>query len=338
MNGSSPSGHDDGGSPGSTAEWAAWKALASDISKRAASQLSVGLNEVFGSRANGRFGILMYHRIVARVTGFSPPSYNVQPEHFSEQLTGLLERQFQVWPLSRVVAAAQRGEALPSRVVVLTFDDAYGSVYTQAWPVLKRLALPATLFLATAYLDSEEPFPFDPWGLAHRGRVSVETYRPLRTAECREMAQSGLIEIGSHTHTHRDFRGRPASFRADLSRSLETLRDRFAVENPTFCFPWGGIREGFASDDLAAAARAAGVTCALTAEPEVVTHFDSPFQWGRLSVSDWDTGATLAAKLGGWYSWAPVARRAMARLAALRGKPQGPVGVPENDLIQELPS
>jgi peptidoglycan/xylan/chitin deacetylase (PgdA/CDA1 family) len=269
------------------------------------------------------------------VPGFAPPFYNVEPKRFSEQLTGLLERQFQFWPLSRVLAAAQRGEPLPPRVVVLTFDDAYGNVYTQAWPILKRLGLPATVFMATAYLDSNEPFPFDPWGLAHRGRVPAETYRLLKTAECREMAESGLVEIGSHTHTHQDFRGQPDLFRADVSQSVDLLRDRFATDHVLFCFPWGGLHNGFASDELALAAQAAGVACGLTTGTALANHLDSPFKWGRLNVFDWDTGATLAAKLGGWYIWPRIRRPEWTRRRSPPARRAAAAAVTQDVHIQE---
>jgi len=315
-----------------------WRTQAGDFARRGIGQLAVGLNGLFGSRAIERFGILVYHRIVAEVPGFAPPFYNVEPKRFSEQLTGLLERHFQFWPLSRVLAAAQRREPLPPRVVVLTFDDAYGNVYTQAWPILKRLELPATVFLATAYLDSDEPFPFDSWGLAHRGLVPTETYRPLKTSECREMAASGLVEIGSHTHTHQDFRGRPDSFRADVSQSVDLLRNRFGTDHVMFCFPWGGVHNGFASDELALAAQEVGVTCGLTTKTAVINHLDSPFKWGRFNVFDWDTGATLAAKLGGWY-FRPRARRpAWTQTRSASASPAAVAGVTQSVLIQEQPS
>jgi hypothetical protein len=55
-----------------------------------------------------------------------------------------------------------------------------------------------------------------------------------------------------------------------------------------------------------AVARDVGVRCALTTEAETVRGGQSPFGWGRFNVYDWDSAQSLAAKLQGWYGWAPA--------------------------------
>src|ERR1700685_2065782 len=117
----------------------AWRQLPVNLGMRAAGRMGVALNGLFGSRAAGRPGILTYHRVATRVPGFQPPLHNVEPRRFAEQLAGLVARGFQFIPLRRLLAAAERGETLPARCVVITFDDGFGSVFTEAWPVLKRM-------------------------------------------------------------------------------------------------------------------------------------------------------------------------------------------------------
>ncbi|MDA1016271.1 MAG: polysaccharide deacetylase family protein, partial [Planctomycetota bacterium] len=117
-----------------------------------------------GPRVGGQFGILLYHRIADEVSAVERPSINVPPRQFERQIRGLVQAGFVFWPLSRVLENAARGECVPPYVVVLTFDDGFEGVYLNAWPVLRELNVPATVFLATAYLGSEQPFPFDHWG------------------------------------------------------------------------------------------------------------------------------------------------------------------------------
>ena len=102
--------------------------------------------------------------------------------------------------------------------------------------MLREFRVPATVFLATAYLDSPAPFPFDSWGLAHRDALLPTAYRPMTTQQCRELAADGLIDLGAHTHTHCNYRGSPASFRKDLQISADCLH-AWEVKKSCFHFP-----------------------------------------------------------------------------------------------------
>src|SRR4051794_18794241 len=168
-------------------------------------------------RSNGQeFGILMYHRVANAIKGQPFPTWNVTPARLRQQLAGLLKRGFQAWPLQKVIEYRRRRLALPRRVFVVTFDDGYENNFTQALPVLRELNIPATIFLATSFLGSQEPLPFDDWKAKGSADVPAETWRPLSLDQCRQMQASGLIELAAHTHTHQDFRGRLDAFRDDL--------------------------------------------------------------------------------------------------------------------------
>src|SRR5262249_6119602 len=155
------------------------------------------------------------------------------------------------------------------------------------------------VFLVTAYLDHPGPLPFDDWPAAGSDRVAPQLWRPLTTAQCREMLHSGQVELGSHTHTHEVFLGRADELYEDLKRSLEALRARFALTGATLALPFGRW-----APDLAAAARRAGLLCSLTTRGELVRRDSDPFAWGRFTVEEADTAGTLAAQLDGWCSLA----------------------------------
>jgi peptidoglycan/xylan/chitin deacetylase (PgdA/CDA1 family) len=276
-----------------------------NLGKRAAGEASAGLNGLLGSRAAEPLGILVYHRIAPVARGIARPSMNVPPQRFREQLVGLLARGFRFWSLRQALDHHARGLDVPPGTVVVTFDDGFENVHSRAWPILRELRIPATVFVCTAFLDGSEPFPFDTWGLAYRQDVSPESYRPLTIEQCREMSRDVLMELGAHTHTHQDFRLRPEEFRKDLQKSVDVLRSRMGIEQPTFAFPFGRRYSGFSGDELMDAVRITGVRCGLTTEANLVDPASDPFGWGRFNAYDWDTPATLSAKLEGWYSWAP---------------------------------
>lgn len=283
-----------------------------DTVKCVAGRLSAGLSAWLGALPGGPAGILVYHRICPPYPGVPAPTMNVTPERFRSQLRGLLALGFRVWPLSRLLDQHDAGRPLPPRTVAITFDDAPASVYHHAWPTLREFAVPACCFLATAYLDGDGPFPFDAWGTGQAARLPPVAYRCLSTAQCREMHATGLMELGPHTHTHADFRGRPAEFEADLARSVQVMRDRFG-SGDLFAFPFGRRALGHVTPALLAAARRTGVRCALTTEADPLRIADDPFGWGRFNVYDWDTAGTLAGKLAGWYGWAPRVQEWLGR-------------------------
>ena len=70
-----------------------------------------------------------------------------------EEMCALLAEHYSVISLDEAVVRLREGEALPPRTVVLTFDDGYGSNYELAFPVLKKYGLPATIFVATEFVD-----------------------------------------------------------------------------------------------------------------------------------------------------------------------------------------
>lgn len=291
-----------------------------NLAMRGVGRVAAGLRTTLGDRSQNSFGILMYHRVADHVRGLPAPLHNVTPVRFRRQISGLIKRGYNFWPLRKALEYHDNGDTIPVKTVLVTFDDGFQTVFSRAFPVLQEFKVPATVFVNTAYLDSERPFPFDAWGVPYCAQAPAESYQPLTEKQCHEMIASGLIEIGAHTHTHEDFRGRPNEFRQDLQVSVDIVRETFKLDEVTFAFPYGGRHTGFSSDELGTAARQTGVLCGLTTESAVVHHGTDPFRWGRFNAFPWDTGATLHAKLSGWYSWAPKLRQSLAK--SLRRSPR----------------
>lgn len=293
-----------------------------NLGLRALGAAAVGLNGLLGNRAGGAVGILTYHRVAPPYGGVPSSDDCVASARFRQQLLGLIRRGYTFWPLRRILEHHERGERVPPRTLAVTFDDGSYCVHAHAWPVLRELKVPATVFLATAYLDGEEPFPFDRWGMTWRDVLPPEAYRPLTTEQCREMMDSGLVELGAHTHSHGDFRGRPDALAADMRVCLDVLRQRFGlVGSPSFAFPFGKPHLGYASEASVAVVKAAGVRCALTTRSVLARPGSDCFDWGRFNVFPWDTDTTLSAKVAGWYSWAVVLRSRLLKLSGSHGRP-----------------
>ena len=101
------------------------------------------------SGANARLSILIFHRVLES----SDPVLASEPS--AEQFDALMQHvksTFRVLPLGDAVHALFRG-TLPSRALAISFDDGYADNLTHAAPILRRHGLPATVFVATGYLD-----------------------------------------------------------------------------------------------------------------------------------------------------------------------------------------
>jgi peptidoglycan/xylan/chitin deacetylase (PgdA/CDA1 family) len=289
---------------------------------RVAAKLIGPCVRLVGKRYERAFGILNYHRVVPITSSAPTPTWNVPSDILRAQLSGLLRQGFQPWRLSALLDAHLAGRPIPRQAFAVTFDDGYANVLTQALPVLHELSIPATVFLATAYLDRDEPFPFDDWSRAEALAAPGDHWRPLTTGECRTLLAGGLIDLGTHTHTHADFRNRPDALFQELEISTALLRSRFGVGAAMFAFPYGVCRLGFAGGALSEAARRAGVRCALTTESDLIRPGDDPFTWGRFNVKHEDCANSLGGRLSGWYQfirdgWRSVKSYRLRRAATL---------------------
>ena len=98
--------------------------------------------------------ILIYHRVLPVPDPLRPGE--AVAETFERQMA-FLARHFAVLPLPEAVQQLQKG-SLPRRTVCITFDDGYADNLTVALPILERYRLPATVFVATGYLDGGRMF------------------------------------------------------------------------------------------------------------------------------------------------------------------------------------
>ncbi len=98
---------------------------------------------------NGRLSILTYHSVLEKDDPLCPGSISVGD---FDNLICFLSNNFNLIPLEQAVDLLVL-EKLPSRAVVLTFDDGYANNYDVALPILQKHKVPATVFIATGFLD-----------------------------------------------------------------------------------------------------------------------------------------------------------------------------------------
>lgn len=92
--------------------------------------------------------ILMYHRVLS-----DPMLPGINPNVFAKQLKYLSEH-FRVVSMSRLVDELKSNTVKPYTVAI-TFDDGHQDFYTNAWPALRHYHLPASLYIATGFIDNQ---------------------------------------------------------------------------------------------------------------------------------------------------------------------------------------
>lgn len=97
---------------------------------------------------------LIFHRVLPAIDPLRPGEPD--PVRF-ENLMRFLARNLDVLPLVQAVDLLLRGK-LPRRACCITFDDGYADNLTVALPILEKYHLPATVFVATGYLNGGRMF------------------------------------------------------------------------------------------------------------------------------------------------------------------------------------
>jgi poly-beta-1,6-N-acetyl-D-glucosamine N-deacetylase len=111
-----------------------------------------------------------------------------------EQFEWLRENGYHMVSMDDILAARNGGPKLPSKALLLTFDDGYLSMYTRVFPLLKLFNYPAVIGLVGEWLqESKEGNVF--YGDRWIARDNFVTWPQVR-----EMVASGLVEVASHSH------------------------------------------------------------------------------------------------------------------------------------------
>jgi peptidoglycan/xylan/chitin deacetylase (PgdA/CDA1 family) len=152
------------------------------------------------------------------------------PRVFERGLAGLHALGYRTIRLSEAVVCVRQGRPFPDRAFVVTFDDGFQSAYTQAFPVLQRHGMCATVFLKVGTGQAAH--------LAVR-LPSFEGRTMLSWSEIREM-QAGGVDFGAHTLTHPDLtRTAEAQIAVEMSASKALIENALGTPVTTFAYPFG---------------------------------------------------------------------------------------------------
>jgi len=144
-----------------------------------------------------------YHDVRDHVDGnYDRDQYAVSTSNLIAQFSWLRDNGFRPVSVDDIIRAENGETTLPQKAVLLTFDDGLVSFYTRVYPLLKLFKYPAVLSIVTSWIGTSGDMEYAGKILDKSGFVSWE--------QIREMQESGLVEIASHSHDlHRGIVGNP---------------------------------------------------------------------------------------------------------------------------------
>lgn len=152
------------------------------------------------------------------------------PKLFRRAIEKLYNNGFRTISLAEAVEALSLGRHFADRSFVITFDDGYRSVFDEAFTVLEKYGMSATVFLAVggnANPDADERLP------------SLNGRQMLDWKEIKRM-QKGGIDFGAHTLTHPDLTTLALEdVEYEIRKSKEIIESTLGMAVSLFAYPYG---------------------------------------------------------------------------------------------------
>ncbi len=142
--------------------------------------------------SDGQFIAIAYHDVVD--TREELASDAVTTDHLIDQFEWLLANNYHPVSVADLIKANRGEQALPDKAVLLCWDDGYASFYQRVFPLLRAYNFPAVLALVGSWLEPEPP------ATVLYGDNTVPRTKFLNWQQLKELDQSGLVEIASHSY------------------------------------------------------------------------------------------------------------------------------------------
>jgi peptidoglycan/xylan/chitin deacetylase (PgdA/CDA1 family) len=253
--------------------------------------------------------ILMYHYIRVNPVATDKVGFglSVTPDAFAAQMTYLHDCGAHTVTLLQVMSALGGGPPLPTRPVVLTFDDGHDDFATQAVPIMRDYGFVGTDFVVPGFM----------------GHTSYMTQQQVRQVDA-----LGMV-VGAHTVHHVALAHATASVaKAEIDGSKQLLEQLLGHPVLDFAYPYGSY-----SPQVGQLVQAAGFRDAVTTYSGDTEYSALPYVLDRVRVDGGESLATFAAQA---LLPPPPARWTAPPAARFLSSPPLPSPTPLAALIQEL--
>ncbi len=190
--------------------------------------------------------VVMYHHLLEEPSQWN--DYITSPAQFEEDLRYLQQCGYTSISVQELLDYLSEDAPLPEKPVLITFDDAYESVYQYAYPLLKKYGMKAVVSVIGSSADQFSN-PDEPRHIR---------YSYLSWAQLKELAESGVFELGNHTYNlHRNgqdserygIRIREGesveeyarALYADIGKLNQKIQEETGIRPIIFAYPFGAL-------------------------------------------------------------------------------------------------
>lgn len=178
-----------------------------------------------------RVSVIGYHDLAENLP---ETAMRIHTSKFRKQMEAIRLLGIKVITLDEFIAWKKGEKQIPEKSILITFDDGWKSVYTDAFPVLKELGFPFTIFLYKNYIDGGG--------------------KALTSPMIQEMLTAGGLSIGSHSVSHpypltvKSYRKKGANafdayLRKEMGESKRYIESKFPVKVNSYAYPGGFYTE-----------------------------------------------------------------------------------------------
>ena len=229
----------------------------------------------------------MYHMISKHKKGSKFNGLRVDPILFEKQIKYLIDNNWTFYTMSELI---ENKESLPKKSIAITFDDGYEDNFTNAFEILKKHKIKATIYLVIDRHNRE-------WSSKRKAKNNdgeLMKEPKLSDDQIRIMIDSGLVEIGSHTLTHDNLSNISKQQKYDeIYKSKEIIENTFNIKCNSFCYPFGLM-----DNDDWKIVKDANYTNATTTKKGIYNLKDvNPFLISRVTISGKDNFLAFKLKL-----------------------------------------
>ena len=164
--------------------------------------------------------IFVYHNIVSDESEIAYDYMQTTKKTFEEQLTGLQTVGYHFINYNDLIEYKKGNKKIYKKSCLITFDDGYEGVYKNAYPIAKKYNIPFAIFIINKNMGNQDVITWE---------------------QAKEMKQSGLVTIASHSVDHPEFTKISTKDACDnVNKSYNEIEEKLGKENTKiFTYPYG---------------------------------------------------------------------------------------------------